>query len=274
MTLEQPIGVFDSGVGGLSVLYELRRQMPNENYLYIGDSGRNPYGPRSVATVTQFTLEAAGFLQKAGAKAMVIACNTATVAALDATIRAFPDMFVIGVVEAGCLAAIDVSSNGHIAVVASKGTIDSGGHAAKITELRPGTNVTGVPAPLFVALAEEGWLEGAAPEAVAERYLGELFAESNKGRPDSLILGCTHFPLLEKPIRKAVGDKIILVDPAAITAQKTQAALAGRNQLRKEATPGAIRFCVTADAERFARIGSLFLQTPIAAEDVQVVSLA
>jgi len=274
MTLEQPIGVFDSGLGGLSVLCELHRQMPNENYLYIGDSARTPYGPRSVATVTQFTLEAAEFLRKAGAKAMVIACNTATVAALEATTKAFPDMPVIGVVEAGCIAAVEVSRNGHIAVVATKGTVDSGAHATKINELRPGTKVTGVPAPLFVALAEEGWLDGPAPDATAARYLSTLFAESDMNRPDCLILGCTHFPLLQQSIRKAVGDKIVLVDPAAITAQKTRMTLSERNLLRQEATPGTTCFCVTADAERFAKVGSFFLQQTINAEEVQVVSLA
>ena len=273
MPSDRPIGVFDSGLGGLSVLYELRRQMPFENYLYVGDSGRNPYGPRSVATVTQFTLEAAAFLAKAGAKAMVIACNTATVAAFEATRDAFPDMPVIAVVEPGCLAAAKATRNGHIALVATKGTVASGAHAARINELRPGTTVSGVPAPIFVALAEEGWLDGAVPDAAAARYLGELFSGPEATRPDCLILGCTHFPPLQGSIRKAVGDTVVFVDPAELTTQQTHDELAKRDLLRQAATPGSTRFCVTADPERFARVGTLFLKTPVTPEEVEVISL-
>lgn len=273
MASDNPIGLFDSGLGGLSVLHEFYRQMPNENYVYVGDSGRNPYGPKGAAIVTQFTLEAAEFMIKAGVKAIVIACNTATVAALGATRRAYPDIPVIGVVEPGCIAAAEATRNGHIALVATKGTVDSGRHAERINELRPGTKVSGVAAPIFVVLAEEGWLEGPAPDAVAARYLADLFDGPESTRPDCLIFGCTHFPPLRDSIRKAVGDKTVLVNPAEITLKQTREALVERNLLRQETDKGKTRFCVTADPERFARVGSLFLNMPLAVDDIEVIAL-
>lgn len=273
MASDQPIGVFDSGVGGLSVLRELQRHMPNENYLYIGDSARMPYGPRPAATVKQFTCEAAFFLREAGAKAMVIACNTATVAALEAAREAFPDLPVIGVVESGCLAAVEATCNGHIALLATKGTIASGAHAARINELRPGTRVTGIAAPLFVALAEEGWMDGAAPDAVAERYLSALFSGPEANRPDCLILGCTHFPFLRDSIRKTVGERTALVDPAEITARQTRSLLEEQGLLRQKCSPGATTLSVTADPEHFAGISTLFLGKPVSAAEVRTIAL-
>lgn len=273
MASDQPIGLFDSGLGGLSVLNEFYRQMPNENYVYVGDSDRNPYGPRGADIVTQFTLEAAEFLVNAGVKAIVIACNTATVAALGATRRAYPDMPVVGVVEPGCLAAAEATRNGHVALLATKGTVDSGKYAERINELRPGTKVTGVPAPVFVVLAEEGWLDGDVPDTVAERYLGELFGGPEETRPDCIILGCTHFPPLRKPIRKVVGQKTVLVDPADITPRRTCERLVERDLLREGTDRGKTRFCVTAEPERFARVGSLFLNIPLTPADIEVIHL-
>lgn len=273
MACDRPIGVFDSGLGGLSILHELRRQMPDEQYVYIGDSARNPYGPKSVDIVTQYTLEAAAFLKKSGAKAMVIACNTATVAALEATRAACPGMPVIGVVEPGCTAAAAATHNGRIVLVATKGTVASGAHAARINELRPGTSVTGVAAPIFVALAEEGWLDGEVPDATARRYLADLFGGPEETRPDCLIFGCTHFPPLCESIRKVTGANTRLVDPAELTARQTRETLTEHNLLREGAGAGATRFCVTADPERFARVGTLFLKAPVSPGDVEVVTL-
>jgi len=273
MPSDLPIGVFDSGLGGLSVLSELQRQMPSERYLYVGDSGRNPYGPRSAEVVTQFTLQASDFMVKTGIKALVIACNTATVAALEATREAYPDIPVIGVVEPECIAAAEATRNGHIALVATKGTVISGVHAARIDELRPGTKVTGIPAPIFVALAEEGWLDGAVPDAVAERYLGELFSGPEEKLPDCLILGCTHFTPLQESIRKVAGNKTVFLDPAEITARQTQAALVEKDLLCSNSSIGSMRFCVTADPERFARVGTLFLKALVSPADVELITL-
>lgn len=273
MTSENLIGVFDSGMGGLGILRELRRQMPNEHYLYLGDSARNPYGSRSIDAVRRFTLEAAGFLKEAGAKAMVIACNTATVAGLEAARRAHPEMPVIGVVEPGCIAATAATRNGHIVLVATRATVASGAHAARINELRPGTKVTGVAAPIFVTLVEEGWLDGAVPDAVARRYLSDLFDGPEGARPDCLILACTHFTALRESIRKAVGGNTVLVDPAEMAARQARVALDEHDILRRGSTPGTTSFCVTADPERFARVSALFLQTPLTLEEVRIISL-
>ena len=268
MPADRPIGVFDSGLGGLGVLQELRQHLPDEAYLYVGDTARNPYGPQSAATVVRHTLEAASFLARAEAKLMVIACNTATVAALEATQKAHPHMPVVGVVEPGCLAAAAVT-RGHIALLATQGTVNSGTHAARIAELRPDARVTGIPAPILVALAEEGWLEGAVPDAAVERYLGELFSKPDT--PDCLLIGCTHFTPLQECIRKVVGAQTPLVDPAGLTAQHTRAALQKRNLLRTGT--GIARYCATADPARFARVSGFFLQTPLAPEEVELVQI-
>lgn len=273
MALDQYIGVFDSGLGGLSVLQELRRELPAENYLYVGDSARNPYGPMGTEAVAQFTLEAAAFLFGGGAKVMVIACNTATVAALEAVRRAYPEKVIIGVVEPGSIAACEATLNGHIALVATRGTVESGVHAASMHKLRPEIRVTGIAAPILVALAEEGWLDGPVADAAAERYLSDLFSAPEGTRPDCLLLGCTHFPFLCGSIRKVVGARTTLVDPAVLTARQTRAMLSEKNLLCEGKHTGAVRYCVTADPERFARVGTLFLQEPVAQEDVKVVTL-
>ena len=271
MPADRPIGVFDSGVGGLSVLQELRQLLPNEAYLYVGDTARNPYGPQSAATVIRYTLEAASFLAKAEAKLVVIACNTATVVALEATQRAHPQLPVVGVVEPGCLAAVAVT-RGHVALLATQGTVNSGAHAARIGELCPNTRVTGIPAPILVALAEEGWLEGAVPDAAVDRYLGELFSTPGTA-PDCLLIGCTHFSPLQGAIRKAVGAQTSLVDPADLTAQHTRAALRERGLLRGGSLTGRSRYCITADPARFARVSGFFLRTPVTPDEVELIQL-
>jgi len=271
MPANRPIGVFDSGLGGLSVLRELRQRMPDEKYLYIGDAARNPYGPKSPAAIIQYGLEAASFLARADAKLMVVACNTTSVTALEILRKAHPQMPIVGVLEPGCLAAA-AATCGHIALLATQGTVNSGVHAARIAELRPNTRVTGIPAPIFVALAEEGWVEGSVPDATAERYLGALFKKSDAA-PDCLLLGCTHFPPFQDSIRKVVGAATALVDPASITAQHTYEALLERGLLREGRASAPPRYCVTAEPARFARVSGVFLQAPIAPQDVELIQL-
>ncbi|GHV49923.1 glutamate racemase [Deltaproteobacteria bacterium] len=273
MSSNQAVGVFDSGMGGLSVLRELKRQLPNENYLYLGDTGRNPYGPKSAETVAGYTLEAAAFFAEVEVKLMVIACNTAVVAALEATEKAFPRMPIIGVVEPGCLEAVKFSKSGNIALIATMGTVKSGVHAARMKELRRDATITDIPAPILVTLVEEGWLDGKVPDAAAERYLAAAFQAPADKRPDCLLLACTHFPLIEASIRKAVGEETILIDPSALTAQYVQRALRERGLLRTVDSPASVRYCVTADAARFAQVGSLFLQERLDADTVELVSL-
>lgn len=272
MPSSKPIGVFDSGMGGLSVLRVMRTAMPTESVIYLGDTARVPYGPKSTETVIRYSRDAAANLVQSGVKAIVIACNTATVAALDALRSDYPDMPVIGVVEPGARAAAAATKNGNVAVVATAGTVKSGAHARIINELRPGTTVTGIPAPLFVALAEEGWMEGPAPDAVAARYLAPVFDVPETKRPDCLILGCTHFPFLASSIRKAVGPAVTLVDPAELTLQDLQKALAEKD-LACPNGKAVYEYRASSAPEHFARVGSLFLNTAIAPEDVHLAEL-
>ena len=269
---DSPIGVFDSGVGGLSVLRILRERMPAENVIYLADSGRVPYGTKNAETVIRYSREAAANLAADGVKAIVIACNTATVAALDTLIAEYPDIPVIGVVEPGARIAAETTKNGRVGLVATLGTVKSGGHERIINHLRPGTIVSGIPAPLFVSLAEEGWMDGKPADAVAERYLAPVFHVPAAEKPDCLILGCTHFPFLDAAIRKAVGEDVTLIDPAAFTIDDLHAALAAKKLLRPSGR-GGYAFRTSADPERFARVGGLFLGIKLTPGDIETVQL-
>ena len=271
-TAHLPIGVFDSGVGGLTVLDAMRRRMPNEEYLYLGDTARLPYGSKSRETIIRYCLQTTACLVSQGVKALVIACNTATSAALPALRLRYPHLPVVGVVEPGARAACAASPHGRIAVIATESTINGGAYRDAILRRRPEAIVQSLPCPLFVPLAEEGWFSGPLVEGIAERYLTPLFATSPS--PDCLVLGCTHYPMLAEAIRNVVGPEVLLVDSAATTAEAVQEILRevhlehpGHNG------EGRLRFFTTDDAARFARTGSLFLGRQIAEQDVQLVDL-
>src|SRR6187549_3809432 len=239
--MNAPIGVFDSGVGGLTVLRALISVLPAEDFLYLGDTARLPYGTKSPDTVARYSVRAAEALVSRGIKALVVACNTASASALPSLREKFPTLPVIGVIEPGAQAACEASVSGRIAVLATEGTVKGGAYQRAILALRPGAHVTQVAAQIFVALAEEGWSEGEAVEAVAERYLAHLDA-----RIDTVVLGCTHFPLLS----------------AAIAARATAAVLATRGLVRagRAATDRVeVRLLATDSPERFARVGQRFL---------------
>ncbi|HEY0525065.1 MAG TPA: glutamate racemase [Stellaceae bacterium] len=276
-TLESPIGVFDSGVGGLTVLRALRQALPDESMLYLGDTARLPYGTKSGDTIVRYALQAAGVLVERGAKLLVIACNTASAYALDALRDRYPHLPVIGVVEPGAATACAASWNGRIAVIATEGTARAGAYDAAIRRLRPDALVTSAGAPLLVGLAEEGWFEGPVPEAVARRYLAPLFetgsAAENGNRPDTLVLGCTHFPLLRTAIQAVVGPDVALVDGGMAAASLAAEALAARGLAAPSGTLPATRFLATDGAERFARVAQHFLSFPIDASMVEVVDL-
>ena len=191
-----PIGVFDSGVGGLTVLGALQRQLPAENFLYLGDTARLPYGTKTPATVERYALQAVAALVQRGVKAVVVACNTASAAALPALAVAFPQLPLLGVIEPGAAAAVAASRTGRIAVIATEGTVRGEAYQLAIHRLNPAASVTAVAATLFVALAEEGWVTGPVAESIARRYLGRLFAAAGTA-PDVLVLGCTHFPAFD-----------------------------------------------------------------------------
>jgi glutamate racemase len=268
---DQPIGVFDSGVGGLTVLKALAGELPGEQFIYLGDTARLPYGTKSAETVARYALQAAEALGEYGIKAMVVACNTASAASLPAIRDRMEGMPVIGVIEPGAEAACRISRSGHIAVIGTEGTVRGGAYQEAIHRLRPDARVSARSTQLFVALAEEGMHEGPIAVSVARHYLDALFAVPGT-LPDTLVLGCTHFPMLAGAIRAAVGPGVRMVDSAATTAK----AVSERLGASLRATPGrktAVRFLATDSPERFARVGSRFLGQTLAASDVELVDL-
>ncbi len=272
-----PIGMFDSGVGGLTVLKALRERLPCEDVVYLGDTARLPYGTKSPQTVTRYGVQCGAELARRDIKLLVVACNTASAVALDALREAYPHLPVIGVVEPGAAAACAASKNDAIAVIATESTIAGGAYQRAIHAARPDARIVGHACPLFVALAEEGWTEGAVPEAVAARYLDPVFRPaSGTGDPvvpDTLVLGCTHFPLLAPAIRNVVPDSTVIVDSAATTADAVHRELARRSLARADQPCGATRYLTTDDAARFARTGTRFLGTAISEVDVELVDL-
>jgi glutamate racemase len=270
-TNDLPIGVFDSGVGGLTVLRALRRLLPNEHFVYLGDTARLPYGTKSAESIQRYSLQAAGALTATGVKCLVIACNTASSVALPTLAKRFDAMPVIGVVEPGARAGCERSRHGSIAVVATESTVRGGAYQRAIAQLRPDARVTATACALFVALAEEGWTDGSIVESVAHRYLAPLFDEAD--RPDTLVLGCTHFPVLSGAIRNVLPVGVNIVDSAETTASTLLHQLAASGLKRVATEQGTVRFLATDGPERFARVGSLFLGETIDAQRVELVDL-
>ena len=277
---DAPIGVFDSGVGGLTVLRALAERLPAERFLYLGDTARLPYGTKTADTVIRYSVQCAGRLVERGVKALVVACNTASSVALPALAAAYPGIPVLGVVEPGAEAAVAATRNGHVAVIATEGTVRGGAYLRALQARRPELRVTQVPCALFVSLAEEGWTEGAVADAVAHRYLDAVF--TGPEAPDTLLLGCTHFPVLKATLSRVVGSGVTLVDSAATTAAAMEALLAGmdaREQvpaygetLRGQQLPR-FHFLATDGLERFARVGATFMSAPIATGELELVDL-
>lgn len=268
---ELPIGVFDSGVGGLTVLKALTMRLPHEKFLYLGDCARLPYGTKSPATITRYALQAASVLASRGVKLMVIACNTASATALDAVREAHPGIPVVGVVEPGAQTACRATRSGRIAVIATESTIRGRAYHEAILALRPDAEVTGHPCPLFVSLAEEGWHTGDIAEAVAARYLDPVF--NTPDAPDTLVLGCTHFPLLRQAIGNVINPEAVIVDSARTAAHSVCVQLDELAMNTASAGPGEVGFLTTDDAARFARTGAGFLGRGIAEADVELVDL-
>ena len=248
-----PIGVFDSGVGGLTVMRALRSALPFEDLLYLGDTARVPYGTRSPQTVQKYAKRVAGHLVRRGIKALVVACNTATTYALRdlqaaGYTRGIP---VIGVIAPGTDAALK-QTRGHIGIIGTEGTIRGGEYERQLRNQKANLTVTSLACPLFVSLAEEGWTNGDIANAVALRYLACL-----KNGPDTLILGCTHYPLLVDAISNALPG-VQLVDSATYTALAVAQTLKEHDLLRKDGA-GQSRFLVTDNQTRFVEVGTRFL---------------
>ncbi|MBP3351262.1 MAG: glutamate racemase [Lachnospiraceae bacterium] len=244
-----PIGVFDSGVGGLTVVKEIMHQMPNEKIVYFGDTARVPYGSKSKDTVTRFSRQIVRFLETFDVKTIVVACNTASAYALEELEKESP-IPIIGVVKPGAKAAVDVTRNGKIGVIATEATISSGIYNEYITKLNKDVTIYGKACPLFVPLVEEGLLEDPVTDEIARRYLTELIDLDI----DTLILGCTHYPLIRSTLGKIMGKEVSLVNPAYETALELKELLEERgllNDRHPALGENQYRFFVSDKAEKF-----------------------
>jgi glutamate racemase len=267
-----PVGVFDSGVGGLTVLSALMRELPEESYLYLGDTARLPYGTKSAETVVRYATRATELLVARGIKALVVACNTASAAALPALRERFAGLPVIGVVEPGARAACARSASGRIAVIATESTVAGGAYQRAIHACRADAVVHARACQVFVALAEEGWTDGEVVLAAAHRYLDPLFAVGDDV-PDTLVLGCTHFPVLAATLARVVGPAVSIVDASDAVAEGLRDSLRESGQLATAGSGGQLELLATDGVGRFARVGATFLGHGIRAQDVRLVDL-
>lgn len=258
MSQNRPIGVFDSGIGGLTVVHEIMRQLPRESIVYFGDTARVPYGPKSPDTVCRYSREIAAFLRRQDVKAIVVACNTATAHALPALRDELP-IPVVGVVEPGARAAVRASGGGHIGVIGTAGTIRSGAYERAIRALDPDARVTARACPLFVPLVEEGWIDHAVTQQIAREYLRPLMDEDI----NALVLGCTHYPLLKTLLCRELGAGVQLIDSAAETAAEIGRVLRERNILASPDADVKHRFVASDDPLQFLQLGQRFLGNAI-----------
>ena len=266
MSSNAPIGVFDSGIGGLTVVRELTRQLPRESIVYFGDTARVPYGPKSPDTVRRYSREITSYLQEQGVKAVVVACNTATAHALPELEAEFA-LPIVGVVNPGASAAVEASRRGEIGVIGTAGTVRSGAYERAIHALAPNAHVTARACPLFVPLVEEGWLDTEPTRLIAREYLRPL-ADAHV---DTLVLGCTHYPLLKPLLAEVLGPDVRLIDSAEKTAEQIGRQLAARGiEAPADARPRH-RFIASDAPEQFLRVGQQFLGAAI--DRVETVTL-
>ncbi|MEM9068264.1 MAG: glutamate racemase [Myxococcota bacterium] len=267
--MDRPIGVFDSGLGGLTVARAIRAALPSEHLLYLGDTARVPYGTRSERTIMRYARICAQNLAADGIKVLVVACNTVSAVALD-MLRVELDVPVIGVIGPGARAGVAATRSGKLGVIATRGTVASGAYVRAVGSLDPRVEVVPQAAPLFVPLAEEGWVEGEVPTRVAEAYLKPL-ADAGV---DALVLGCTHYPLLRAVIEETgqrLCDRLVVADSADATAEELSNLLAKR-ELARSGT-GELRLRVTDQPARFAEVASRFLGADVQGFEVQQVDL-
>ncbi len=259
----KPIGVFDSGLGGLTVAREIMRNLPHEKIVYFGDTARVPYGSKSQKTIERYSRQIVRFLKTQEIKAIVVACNTATALAMEAIRHEAGEMPVIGVIEPGARVACGASRNGRIGVIATRATIGSHVYDEAIRSIRPDAFVIGKACPLFVPLVEEGWVHDRITDEIIVRYLDEVL----EYHIDTLILGCTHYPLLRSEIRRLVGDHIQLVNPAYETALGLKAMLREHEMEnetpRENGEPYPYRFFTSDEPQRFAEFANSILPIDI-----------
>ncbi len=254
---KRPIGVFDSGLGGLTCIKEIMRVMPNEDVIYFGDTGRVPYGPRGTDTIIKYVRQDIRFLQSFDIKMIIIACGTASSAALPWLADEI-SIEMTGVVDPAVKKAVEMTKNGKIGVLGTAGTVRSGKYPEQIKRLMPNAEVVPKACPMFVPLVENGFADSEAARLIAEEYLEEI----REAGVDTLILGCTHYPLLRRVIRGIVGDGVSLIDSGAAAADAAYDIMKKKNLLSGDGQ-GSIRYFVSDSTEDFARLGTLFLEKPI-----------
>lgn len=264
--MKAPIGVFDSGVGGLTVVREIMRQLPSENVIYFGDTARVPYGSKSKDTVLKFSRQIVRFLMTKNVKAIVFACNTASALALE-DMRDEIELPVVGVVRPGAKMAAEMSKTKNVGVIATEGTIKSGIYSDYIRQLDPDVTVVGKACPLFVPLVEEGLIEDRITDDMIDRYLSELKAYN----VDSLVLGCTHFPLLANPIKRYMGPDVTLINPAYETAKELKNILSAKKLLNSKDNTPSYSFYVSDGVDKFKSFANDVL--PINLSTVNVVDI-
>jgi glutamate racemase len=254
VTARAPIGVFDSGIGGLTVVHELMHQLPHESIVYFGDTARLPYGNKGVDTVQRYSREIADFLESRGVKAIVVACNTATAHALP-MLRAERSLPVIGVVEPGARAAVAATHEGVIGVIGTVGTVRSQAYDRAIHGLRSDARIVAQPCPLFVPLVEEGWTERDATRLIAQEYLDPIV----RAHVDTLVLGCTHYPLLKPLLHDVLGPDVRLIDSAQETAAETARVLEQQGLTAPAGAAPSYEFVCSDEPSRFLSLGQRFL---------------
>lgn len=261
-----PIGVFDSGVGGLTVLKALREQLPNEHFIYLGDTARLPYGTKSPDTIIQYAMACAYVLKKRGIKLLVVACNTAASVALEALTKELYPIPVVGVIGPGALAACQSSKANHITVLATEGTVQSHAYQRAIQKIKPSIFVEERSCSLLVSLAEEGWINGPLVEAIIAQLIHPELVS------DTLVLGCTHFPVFKSIIQNVIGQTIKIVDSAHTTAQAVGELLIESNLLGSHS--GHCHFMATDNIERFKKIARIFLEEPVGEGTIELVDIS
>ncbi len=272
MSQDLAIGVFDSGVGGLRVVRALRTLLPNESFLYLGDTARLPYGTKSPRTVQQYSRQAVARLVERRIKMLVVACNTVSALTLDVLREEFAPLPVLGVIEPAAAAALLCGQAKKHLVLATEGTVARGAYAVEIRKHDSSAIVEEIACTLFVALAEEGRVQGAIVDAITDDYLGSALSRSERRQPDSVILGCTHFALFESTIRRSLGSGFRLVDSASTAAGVTQQELE-RLALGATKSGGNTTFLVTDHPDRFARVGAAFLGEALPKASIEWIDL-
>ena len=263
---EAPIGIFDSGVGGLTVFRAIERRLPAESLIYLGDTARIPYGTRSRETIERYALEDAAFILSKNVKVIVIACNTASAIAADLLASRCP-VPVLGVIQPGARLAVEKTRSGYIGVIATEGTVASRAYEHAMLRARNGLEIISRACPLFVPLAEEGWISHQVTYQVAEEYLAGMKAT----RVDTLVLGCTHYPILRPVIEDVMGDKVAYIDSGEAVAEEVARLLDEQGLACEETHSRTEEFYVTDSAARFHRVAELFLGRPL--ESVNTIEL-